>query len=137
MAGRKRWRKVKAHLLRLHLALDADSGEIIAHSLTDQDIGDTCQVEPLLNQINDAIDQFTADCAYDGAPTYHAVLRHSVAARVVIPPRSTAVASQDTAPAGQRDLHIASINRNGRLKWQNGGNIKIVRVIKDRNLIFV
>ncbi|MBM7045686.1 IS5 family transposase [Rhizobium lusitanum] len=109
--SRRSWRK-------LHLALDADSGEIIAHSLTDQDTGDTSQVEPLLNQINDEIDQFTADGAYDGEPTYAAVLRHSAAARVVIPPRSTAVASQDTAPAGQRDLHIASINSDGHLKWQ-------------------
>jgi hypothetical protein len=42
--SRRSWRK-------LHLALDADSGEIIAHSLTDQDTSDTSQVEPLLNQI--------------------------------------------------------------------------------------
>ena len=50
----------------LHLALDADSGEIIAHVMTDQDAGDASQVEPLLDQIDVPIGQFTADGAYDG-----------------------------------------------------------------------
>lgn len=53
------WRK-------LHLALDADSGEIIAHVMTDQDGGDASQVQALLDQIDDPIGQFTADGAYDG-----------------------------------------------------------------------
>jgi hypothetical protein len=35
--SRRGWRK-------LHLAVDADTGQIIAHSLTDQDTGDTAQV---------------------------------------------------------------------------------------------
>lgn len=109
--SRRGWRK-------FHLALDADSGEIIAHSLTDQDTSDTSQVELLLNQINDEIDQFTADGAYDSDPTYDAVLCHSAAARVVIPPRSTGVTRQDTDPPSQRVLHIASINGDGRLRWQ-------------------
>ncbi|MEO2037693.1 MAG: IS5 family transposase, partial [Martelella sp.] len=38
--SRRGWRK-------LHLAVDADSGEIIAHSLTDQESGDASQLEPL------------------------------------------------------------------------------------------
>jgi IS5 family transposase len=59
--SRRGWRK-------LHLAVDADSGEIIAHSLTDQETGDASQLEPLLDQIDDEIGQFTADGAYDGAP---------------------------------------------------------------------
>ncbi|MHC2302918.1 hypothetical protein ACVJBD_007185 [Rhizobium mongolense] len=41
--SRRGWRK-------LHLALDADSGEIVAHTLTDQDAGDVSQVAPLLDQ---------------------------------------------------------------------------------------
>lgn len=109
--SRRGWRK-------LHLALDAGSGEIIAHVLTDQDAGDASQVEPLLDQIDAAIGQFTADGAYDGDPIYEAVLRHSTKAKVVIPPRSTAVANQDTEPPSQRDHHIASIKTDGRLAWQ-------------------
>jgi hypothetical protein len=79
--SRRGWRK-------LHLAVDADGGEIIAHSLTDQETGDASQLALLLDQINDEIDQFTADGAYDGGSSDDAVLRHSAGARVVIPPRS-------------------------------------------------
>ena len=36
----------------LHLMLDADSGDIIAHVMTDQGAGDASQVEPLLDHID-------------------------------------------------------------------------------------
>jgi hypothetical protein len=109
--SRRRWRK-------LHLALDADSGEIIAHVMTDQDAGDATQVEALLDQIDDPIGQFTADGAYDGNPTYDAVTRHSAGAAVVIPPRANAVERPDIDLSCQRDRHIAAINTDGRMKWQ-------------------
>jgi hypothetical protein len=89
--SRRSWRK-------LHLAVDADSGEIIAQCLTGQDDGDASQVASLLDQIDGGIGQFTADGAYDGKPTYRAVLRHSENAKVIIPPRGTAVETGDTGP---------------------------------------
>ncbi|MCM5693047.1 transposase, partial [Sinorhizobium meliloti] len=88
--SRRGWRK-------LHVALDADSSEIIAHTMTDQDAGDASQVEPLLNQIDGRIGQFTADGAYAGKPTYDAVTDHSAAAVIVIPPRANAI-----EPAGDQ-----------------------------------
>lgn len=109
--SRRGWRK-------LHLALDADSGEIVAHTLTDQDAGDVSQVAPLLDQIGGPIAQFTADGAYDGKPTYDAVIDHSAAAAIVIPPRANAVEPSDDRPPGQRNRHIAAINSDGRMKWQ-------------------
>ena len=51
--SRRGWRK-------LHLAVDADSGEIIAHSLTDQETGDASQLEPLLDQIDYEIGQVSS-----------------------------------------------------------------------------
>ena len=81
---RRGWRK-------LHLALDADSGEIIAQTLTGQETGDASQVDPLLDHIDGPIGQFTADGAYDGKPTYDTVINHSAAAAIVIPPRANAV----------------------------------------------
>ena len=96
----------------------ADSGEIIAHSLTDQETGDASQVEPLLDQIDGEIGQFTADGAYDGYPIYDAVVRHSAGAKVVIPPRSNAVERPNAQASCQREDHIASIQIDGRLKWQ-------------------
>jgi len=76
--SRRSWRK-------LHLALDGDSGEIIAHVMTDQDAGDSSQVEPRLDKIDMPIGQFTADGAYDGKPTYKALTNHSGSATIVIP----------------------------------------------------
>lgn len=108
--SRRGWRK-------LHLAVDADSGEIIAHSLTDQEAGDASQVEPLLDQVDDEIRQLTADGAYDGTPTYDAVLRHSAGARIVIPPRSNAVERPNAQASCQIEDHIASMQIDGRLKW--------------------
>ncbi|NLS08377.1 IS5 family transposase [Rhizobium sp. P32RR-XVIII] len=109
--SRRGWRK-------LHLALDADSGEIIAHVMTDQDTSDVSQLEPLLDQIDGQIEQFSADGAYDGKPTYDIVINHSADAVIVIPPRANAVESIDDGRLGQRDLHIAAIRRDGRMKWQ-------------------
>jgi len=98
--------------------LDADSGEIIAHTLTDQDTGDVSQVAPLLDKIDGPIGQFAADGAYDGKPTYDAVIHHSATAAIVIPPRTNAIEPIDDRPSDQRDQHIATISRNGRRKWQ-------------------
>jgi hypothetical protein len=111
--SRRGWRK-------LHLAVDADSGEIIAHSLTDQEAGDASQLGPLLDQIDDEIRQLTADGAYDGAPTYDAVLCHTAGARVVVPPRSNAIKRPKAQASCKRDDHIASMQTDGRLKWQIG-----------------
>lgn len=59
--SRRAWRK-------LHLAVDADGGEITAHIMTDQHTGDVSQVEPLLDQIGGRSGGYTADGAYDGTP---------------------------------------------------------------------
>ncbi|MCB1528762.1 MAG: IS5 family transposase [Hyphomicrobiaceae bacterium] len=126
--SRRGWRK-------LHLAVDADNGEIIAHSLTDQEAGDTSQLKPLLDQIDDEIGQFTADGAYDGYPTYDAVFHHSAGARVVIPPRSNALRQPNAQASCQRDDHIASMQADGRLKWQTStgyGNRALIETAMGR-----
>src|SRR5271167_4238108 len=79
--SRRKWRK-------LHLAVDAASGMIVAQTLTDQDADDPSQVAPLLD-----IARVTADGAYDGAPTYQTIATYGDGIEVVIPPRSTAVPS--------------------------------------------
>ena len=109
--SRRRWRK-------LHLAVNAGTGQIVAHTLTDQEGDDPSQVAPLLDQIPGEIGRFIADGAYDGAPTYQTVARHSAAGQIVIPPRSTAVRSCETGPPTQRDRHLEAITAHGRLGWQ-------------------
>nr|WP_245430499.1 IS5 family transposase [Rhizobium tropici] len=101
--SRRSWRK-------LHLAPDADSGEIIAHIMTDQDTGDASQVEPLLDQVDISIGQFTADGAFDGKPTYDAVSNHSAGAAIVVPPRQRGgrighQTLQSTKPSYRGDRH--------------------------------
>ena len=64
--SRRKWRK-------LHLAVDAGSGMIVAQALTDQDTDDPSLVAPLLDQIDDRIARVTADGAYDGDPTYQTI----------------------------------------------------------------
>ena len=109
--SRRTWRK-------LHLAVDAASGMIVAQTLTDQDVGDPSQVAPLLDQIADPIGRVTADGAYDGAPTYQTIAAYGDGIEVVIPPRSTAVPSGDPGMPTQRDRHLAMIAEQGRLSWQ-------------------
>jgi hypothetical protein len=105
------WRK-------LHLAVDAANGIIVAQTLTDQDADDRSRVGPLLVQIDDPIMQVTADGAYDGAPTYQTINAHGDGIKVVIPPRSTAVFSAELDSPTQRDRHLAMIAEQGRLAWQ-------------------
>src|ERR1019366_10670400 len=57
--ARRTWRK-------LHLAVDADTGIIMASILTGNDVGDPSQVGPLLDQIEATVVSVTADGAYDG-----------------------------------------------------------------------
>jgi len=109
--SRRTWRK-------LHLAVDATSGMIVAQTLTDQDTDDPSQVGPLLDQIDDPIARVTADGAYDGVPTYETIAAHGDGIDVVIPPRSTAVASGEPGPLSQRDRYLAMITEQGRLAWQ-------------------
>src|SRR5918998_4657509 len=81
--GRRSWRK-------LHLAVDPNSGEILASELTTSEGGDPPLVGPLLARITGPIASVTADGAYDGEPVYRAVAERQPdpPAAVIIPPRA-------------------------------------------------
>ena len=109
---RRSWRK-------LHIGLDADTGQIVAAALTAKEVDDGSEVGPLLDQVPGPVASFTGDGAYDQAGVSTAVAeRHSDAA-VIVPPRSTAVPSEtaETKPT-QRDRHLQSIAEHGRAAWQ-------------------
>jgi len=87
--GRKprRWKKV-------HIGLDAKTGMIVSHLMTDKDAGD---------------------------PVYDAVKQHSPdpSPKVVIPPRKTAVLSSEIEEEQtDRDRHILELETKGRMAWQ-------------------
>jgi hypothetical protein len=105
---RRSWRK-------LHIGVDADTGQILAAELTSSDVDDGSQVEALLDQITGPLASFTGDEAYDQAGIYGTVAMRNPDADVIIPPRSTAVLSEDveTTPT-RRDRHLKSIAEHGR-----------------------
>src|SRR5690242_1598731 len=109
---RKAWRK-------LHLGVDAETGEIVASTLTAKEVDDAAQLGPLLDQIDGDVSSVTADGAYDQDGVYDLVAERHPAAAVVVPPRSTAVPSPsaETDPT-QRDRHLQTIAARGRMGWQ-------------------
>ena len=58
----------------------------------------------------------TGDGAYDGQAVYDEVAKRHPEAAVIIPPRSTAVSSETAST--QRDKHLETIARHGRIGWQ-------------------
>jgi hypothetical protein len=109
---RRSWRK-------LHIGVDAESGQILASELTSHDVDDGSQVEPLLDQITAPLVSLTGDGAYDQAGIYGTVAERHPEADVIVPPRSTAVLSEDVeATPTQRDRHLQSIAEHGRMGWQ-------------------
>ena len=110
----RRWRK-------LHLAVDAQTGEIVAHSLTDKDASDITQVSSLLATVEGQIASVIADGAYDGASVYEAaaIRQHDPPSDIVIPPRASSVLDVDAAtPLTVRDRHVQLIAETGRMAWQ-------------------
>ncbi|MEM9814143.1 MAG: transposase, partial [Pseudomonadota bacterium] len=82
--GEKRlsWRKV-------HIGVDARTGEILAHVLTDDDTSDQAVAGDLVASAGGRIRTVIADGANDGEPTYEAIRGTRPAAsspKIVIPP---------------------------------------------------
>ena len=109
---RRSWRK-------LHLGIDGD-GYIIAAALTDSVVDDASVGISILEQIRAAIDQFTADGAYDTRPMYEALAASAAAdISIVIPPKKTAtVDSRAVGPWRQRNHAIERIAEVGRRQWR-------------------
>jgi hypothetical protein len=105
----RRWRKP-------HLRMDVNTHKIVAVELTPDDVGDVTEFPNLLDQNDANVASVTADGAYDGEAVYNAVSERHPEASIIIPPRATAVAGETTA--SQRDQHIATIGKHGRMGWQ-------------------
>ena len=107
---RRTWRK-------LHLGLDADTGQIVAAALTTKEIDDGAQTGALLDQVAGPVASFTGDGAYDQEGASAAVAERHPEAAIIVPPRSTAVPSEtaEIAPT-QRDRHLQFIAKHGRAR---------------------
>ncbi len=77
---RRTWRK-------LHLAINRESHEIVAITLTESNVHDSLQTGALLSQTTD-VESVTGDKGYDNCNAYGPIAR--AGARAIIPPRSGA-----------------------------------------------
>jgi IS5 family transposase len=97
---------------KLHIGLDANSGEIVAFDLTDKHVDDASHVEPLLEQLVEAARSFMADGAYDRSGVLDAVLARNPSASFIVPPckggrawtncRNIADPARPACPLGRR-----------------------------------
>ncbi len=86
-ATRRSWRT-------LHLGVDANTGQIVASTLTPKDVGDASQADPLLDQVAGPVASFTGDGAYDQDRVYASVAKRHPDAGIIVPPRANAVPSE-------------------------------------------
>lgn len=110
---------------KLHIGVDAVSGQIVAASVTDRAVDDAAQLGPLLDQVTSPVCAVIGDGAYDRTEVYAAVHERHPDAQVVAPPRAGAVLSDTAATAPTpRDQHLQAMAEKGRLGWhkQSGDN---------------
>ncbi|SDD96457.1 IS5 family transposase [Belnapia rosea] len=115
----KHGRKRRRAWTMLHLATDADTGQIVASVLTNRDVDDGSQVGSLLDGFDGSVASLTGDGAYDRGDVYAEVTARHPDAAVIVPPRANAVPSGivETVPT-QRDAHLHCIAEHGRMGWQ-------------------
>ncbi len=109
---RRTWRK-------LHLAVNPDTHEIVAQTLTENSVHDADQVDELLDQIDSGVETFCGDGAYDQWKVYESLDTRKV--WPIIPPRKNAKIKQHgnaTADPLQRDECIRQIRREGLKAWK-------------------
>ena len=104
----------------LHLAVNADTGEVLAAELTNRRTADCARVPNLLDQIDDRVASLRADGAYDAGSVYEAAKTkgdgHRV--RVLIPPIQGAQPSSSRSPGQwERNRNIRSVRKLGRREW--------------------
>lgn len=111
---RRTWRK-------MHLSVDADSGEIQAALLTAAGVHDAQVIEPLLEPVDQPLASVAADGAYDRKNVYRAVQARSPTAQIAIPPRRDAKIQQHGnthASPLPRDENLRTIRCQGRAPWK-------------------
>lgn len=110
---RRTWRK-------LHLGIDAASGEIQVALLSDVSLDDAAAACELLPELKRPVEQVSADGAYDKRKVYETCAEQGVE-RVSIPPRHDAHIWQHgncEAPPLPRDENLRRIRAVGRAAWK-------------------
>lgn len=121
VSKRRTWRK-------LHIGANPEDGEIQAVILTENNISDDAAVEVLLEQIEQEIDKFAADGAYDKRKVYDGLNAHSPGVKILIPPRKNARIwrhGNTKAERLKRDENLRSIRKHGRKEWKKNSGYHV------------
>lgn len=109
---RRTWRK-------FHIGIDPKTGEIVAQELTGNDTHDAEPVGSMLDQVDEPIERFFGDGAYDQRKVYDALEFESI--EPIIPPRRNAKLwrhGNSGEPKLSRDEAIREIRRTSRKAWK-------------------
>lgn len=110
---RRQWRKI-------HIGIDADTGQIRAVSVTTNNIGDSPMLAELLEQIpeDENINSVRADGAYDSKDCYRHIANRE--AQAIIPPRSNAVICKNPKHEGDktRNQTVREYQQLGEKQWK-------------------
>jgi hypothetical protein len=122
VSKRRTWRK-------LHVGVNPQDGEFQAVLLTENSVSDDSAVARLLVQIEQELDEFAADGAYDKRKVYDSLNAHSPGVNILIPPRKNARIwkhGNTKAERLKRDENLRSIRTHGRKAWkkQSGYHIR-------------
>lgn len=103
------WRK-------LHIGMDADTGEILATVATTSYVSDKEVLPNLLGQITAEIKKVGGDGGYDYVDCYEVIAGRK--ARAVIPPRRTGRLHPKDDRLRERDNNLREIRKVGRKRWK-------------------
>jgi hypothetical protein len=109
---RRTWRK-------LHLAINPQTQEIVAETLTENSADDAGQVDSLLDEVAHPTKRLYGDGAYDKWKVYKSLAKRRT--KPIIPPQRNAKISQHGNSARRplpRDEAIRAIRRCGRRRWK-------------------
>jgi len=99
--------------------MDAGTGEILAHELTNDDTSDPAIVTPLMEAARGRIRRVFADGAYDRQPTNVAIRDASPPKskpKIIINPRNTSIPDKGSAHGGsEREIHASRIAEVGQI----------------------
>lgn len=113
---RRTWRK-------LHLAVDESNSQIVAVALSDNRWKDSELFEDLVDNIDEEVEQISADGAYDSRDCYERSLEGGI--NLVVPPRRGAKIHKHgncVGPPDPRDLHIREIRDVGCKRWKKNNS---------------
>ena len=92
--------KIRRFWRKLHIGMDAGTGEIVVVALTTNDADDASQVGPLLDPLAGPVASFIGDGAYDEDSLYRSVIDCDPEALVIVPPRATVICNASPIKAG-------------------------------------